>query len=173
MKTGFTNAFANKPVNKAYKYHGINEICNKQPNPNPFDSQNTDRLLCHWDLVYETYIHTFVGYWEQNYSKEIFIPSSDHDPCGSIFPDHLARYFFFEMYLITFQPDGIYICGVERGSICDYELYMDYAPTFYISGWERVVTNVGYLLNMAWVAPGSFVRIWGSSCGELPNYHPV
>lgn len=36
MKTGFINAFANKPVKKTYRYHGVIRECPIQPNPEPF-----------------------------------------------------------------------------------------------------------------------------------------
>lgn len=35
MKTGFTNAFANKPLNKFYYYHGMLMSCPIQPDPDP------------------------------------------------------------------------------------------------------------------------------------------
>jgi len=38
MRTGFTNAFINKPLKKYYSYHGILMPCNIQPDPEPFAS---------------------------------------------------------------------------------------------------------------------------------------
>lgn len=38
MRTEFTNAFPNKPLNKYYMYHGILMPCNIQPDPEPFVS---------------------------------------------------------------------------------------------------------------------------------------
>jgi len=36
VKTGFINAFANKPSKKQYSYHGLNRDCLIQPKPDPF-----------------------------------------------------------------------------------------------------------------------------------------
>jgi len=38
MRTGFTNAFPNKPLKKYYSYHGILMPCYIQPDPEPFAS---------------------------------------------------------------------------------------------------------------------------------------
>jgi len=41
MRTGFTNAFPNKPLKKYYSYHGILMPCNIQPDPEPFIDYDT------------------------------------------------------------------------------------------------------------------------------------
>ena len=42
MKTGFINAYANKPIKKRYTYHGLNRDCLIQPDPGPFDDYPID-----------------------------------------------------------------------------------------------------------------------------------
>lgn len=37
MKTGFINAYADKPIKKRYSYHGFERDCLTQPDPGPFE----------------------------------------------------------------------------------------------------------------------------------------
>ena len=172
MKTGFTNAFVNKPLTKYYSYHGIIKPCNVQPNPDPFEDFPNTYTECVWEIWYDQYIES-PGYVTIYYGTEDFYPSSDPDPCPVKFPDGKARYYFCEVTLYHRYGSGLMIIFGNDGLNCTLKTEGKTGEVWYKAWFNRINKQFNYIVLVNASRLPSRIRIWRTVCGEFNPNWPV
>lgn len=172
MKTGFTNAFVNKPLTKYYSYHGIIKPCNVQPNPDPFEDFPNTYTECVWQIWKDFDFHS-VGNMYVKYLVGDFAPSSDNDPCAKKFWDGKARYYYCEVSLYCYKPAWGTTLFINDGLHCKLSSEGSYDPYLYKAWFGRLWAGVNIVMGTGPSGWGSHVRIWRTICGEFNPNWPV
>jgi hypothetical protein len=171
MKTGFINAYADKPIKKQYKYHGLNMECNKTPNPDPFEGFPTYegpgwQVLWDADFIYN-------GIFYKDYTSANFIASLVHDDCPNHFTDYFKRYYFCEINYYKIYGAVPLLLSWSDGDICSYGMFQEYGSFLYKAGLYSAWAGGSHLFFAAYPSLGSHYTIWRSENGNLPGYYPV
>lgn len=172
MKTGFTNAFVNKPLTKYYSYHGIIKPCNVQPNPDPFEDFPNTYTECVWEVIYDTYFQSS-GTFFYKYKASDFFPSSDNDPCPAKFPDGKARYYFAEVTLLNRFGSGNTILIWNSGLICNFDSVLTTDLIIYKAWFDRLWAGSNVIIMSTPAKLPSHLRVWRTICGEFNPNWPV
>jgi len=179
MKTCFVNAFANIPVKKYYKYHGMIRDCRIAPNPPGYVCYDTEEPIVgpKWILIYDKFPPT-ADSWRLDFDYNLFPPSTQNDICYFKFPDGKRRYYFYEIYFV-FVPryeGDFWSVSWDDGLNCSMDGETGITGHFYKSLWgflEYGFPGDQYCVYLDPSGNGSRVRVWASETGELPGYNPV
>lgn len=172
MKTGFVNAFVNKPLNKNYSYHGILKPCNVQPNPEPFEDFPNDYTASVWELFIDKDFDSS-RYTHIRARLEDIYPSSDEDVCVTKWPDGKNRYYFCEMQFYGRVPPQWMVLTWSNGLNCDYKWVKNYGTYMYKAWFDKWYAASDVICYVYKSKIGSHVKVWRSSTGEFPGYYPV
>jgi len=174
-KTGFSNGFANVPGQKYYKYHGIVRSCDIEPILPPYLEFPTGTGEPEWVLIYDEW-PVQNGPWKLIYNPDYIKPSSIGDPCFHSWPDGKRRYYFFEIDYYWNGLDTFWTIRWSDGQDCCFDggsgshpyIHLEYSKLVWF-GWDIWEDYLIYLENCA---PGTNVKIWASTTGELPLVNP-
>lgn len=167
MKTGFVKAFIDKTAKKYYNYHGLIMPCNLQPEPDtlieyPITSGGT------WVVIYEWWTR-YYGESSYSYSWRDFLPSSINDLCSTKFPDGKVRHYKLEVEYTSGVPGSQWYVIWVNGKICNWDGIFSYDNYMYITADCYLWAETTQLIKLWNAKPGTHIRIWGTSNGELPG----
>ena len=171
MCTGFTNFEAKRMMKKYYSYHGEIMPCKIQPDPEPFVCEPEAPTGPFWVLEYHV-VFGAIGLtsWKRFYTTANFLFSSDPDPCIKKWPSGTKLYYAAELYIA--EGYTYYAYSWNKGSICGYTptYWLDNPGPYYSLDWVWADTN--RIVGAYNAGPGSYVKVWRSSNGELPSGSP-
>ena len=169
MKTGFCNAFCDKPGRKHYDYHGEKRDCLIQPGPGPFDEIDTDVDPPQWERFYDRSPSQFSNYGI-TYAMGDYRESSEQDNC---YPSIKKRWYYciIDLYRAPHPWDPTYYrwndgntCTVRRSpNVAVYQHFEWFCPTIH---------GRYYLMELFRGKPPTRIQIFRSTTGELPSGSP-
>jgi len=172
MRTGFTNAFVNKPLTKYYSYHGIIMPCNVQPNPDPFEDFPNTYTECVWELWKEKDIHSSGNTWIR-YGRDDFFPSSDNDPCADKHSDGMARYYYAQVHKVKYPTSSGNVIFYSNGLDCGLASWSTPDDPLDKAWFNRLWAGSSAVLGVNPSGWGTWIKIWRTVCGEFCGNWPV
>lgn len=172
MRTGFTNAFPNKPLNKYYMYHGILMPCNIQPDPEPFKSYEMPEEIPTWIRTYCN-LKVVWPYFYLEYKAEDFLPSRWLDLCTRRWPDGFERYYFLELYIQKVPEYPEILVDLNYGNDCDYLIYHVTEEYEHIAMWFKLYSYYKWIFRVKVTEAAHTSRVWRTSDGNLNMNWPV
>lgn len=176
MRNGFVFGYPNKPKRKYYSYHGILMPCYDQFDPDPFITYPEAEIETKWVVIYDEW-PVQDGQWLLKYDPSYIKPSKLGDPCPHGWPDGFRRYYFFEIdyywngkddFWTIRWSDGLNCC-FDGGSSTRPYIHLEYSKLVWF-GWDIWEDYLIYLENPD---PGTNVKIWVSTTGDLPEGTPT
>lgn len=171
VKTGFTNAYVNTPLNKQYTYHGLKRDCPIQPNPYPNKTYGLG-TGAKWVFKISAQATGYSHSMTISSSGYNLLPSSEDQFSACQWPDHKARYRYVLIKAYKWLSYmNMWFFNFSGFTCLENDLY-----------WS-VDTNYGYLdvkpnlaiqeLGVYYVKIPSKLEVFGSDTGELPDGIPV
>lgn len=169
-RTGFTNAFVNKPITKGFSYHGIEMNCNKQTSPVP----NKDYPIstgAKWILKDTAQVTGYAHSMTISASHYSLLPSSEDLFSACSYPDHKARYRYTLIKAYRWLNYTMWFYNYSAFTCLENDLY-----------WNDSYVEYGYLdckpylaiqeLGVYYCKIPSKIEVFGSDTGELPSGIP-
>jgi len=172
MKAGFINAFVRKPAKKYYSYHGIKKSCLTDPDPDPFEEFPLDVPPATWEIIYDE-TPVSAGYWALYYSIGDFFPSNEIDNCPDRFPDNKVRHYYYQVEYYKRSNIIPWTLQISDQIRCGLRVFNSFGFPTRSAGPKNIWGGRTWLIVLGAPYPGTFVRIWRSSNGLLPDYYPV